>query len=146
MKKKSVLKNNSGLSEMVSFAGSLIIGILFLVAIIEGALLFSSVIKINNVAEMVSKQIQMSGAVDTETMKFLNSSLENSRIKEYHATITIKNPNGDEQATVDENSATDKKVQLQTQYTVILDGKVKFAEMFGEIHGKAVGISEVYSK
>lgn len=134
------------MSQAVEFAGILLIGFLVFMAILQGALLFNSVIRINNVAELVSKQIQMSGTVDTQTMNLLNSSLKNSRIKEYKATVTIENQTGNEQAVVTATSAPDKKVQLQTQYTVVLDGKVKFVGVLKEIHGKAVGISEVYSK
>lgn len=144
-KTKRILANNHG-SETVSFMGWVLVTVLLLSAAFECALLFSSVVKINDVAELLSKKVQLSGEVNTETQKLLNDCLKDSRIYNYEVTVTIQTANNTETVTFTETSIKTKKIQLNNSYTIIVKGNTPF--YFGEhqIQGKAVGISEVYSK
>lgn len=142
----NMMKNNKGTSESVSFLGWLFIATIGVLFLLQCALLFNSVTKMNDTAELLSKKIQLSGVVNSDTQKLLNDCLKDSRIHHYTATVTIQTPGGTETVTITEASATSKKVQLNHSYTVIVKGNTSFCGAEREIGGKAVGISEVYSK
>lgn len=147
-KAKKLMRNNRGVGDqyLQMGIGSLIV-MMFLYGVIESALLFTSVVKMNNVAELLSKKIQLSGAVNSETQKLLNDCLKGSRIHGYEATVVIQTSNGvQERVTITESGVTTKKIQLNNAYTVVVKGDTKFFAAEQELGGKAVGISEVYSK
>lgn len=143
---RNIMKNNKGISETASFIGWMLIAIMFLYGIVESALLFTSVVKMNNVAELLSKKIQLSGTVNAETQKLLNDCLKDSRIHNYEATVTIQTPSGTDTVTISESTVTTQNIQLNNSYAVIVTGDTDFCEAAKKIGGKAVGISEVYSK
>lgn len=144
--KKRILQNNQGMSELVAFAITSMIVVILLVALWQSALLFTSVVKINNVAELVAKKIQLSGMVDTDTQNLLNKALEDTRITDYTAVVTITSADGTTSTTITATTITSKKIQLNDTYTVQLQGHTKYFGVNKSVHGNAVGISEVYFK
>lgn len=145
-KRGDMMKNDKGMSDSVSFIGWLLIATIGVLFLLQCTLLFNGVTKMNDTAELLSKKIQLSGAVNGETQKLLNDCLKDTRIHHYTATVTIQTPSGTETVTITESSVTSKKIQLNNSYTVIVKGDTSFCGVDNKIGGKAVGISEVYSK
>lgn len=146
-KLKPLHNNRGGVDQHVQTAVILLLLTACFYFVIETAVLFTSVIKINNTAELMAKEIQLSGTVSQDTSALLNNALENSRLHNYTASVTIHTGGGERTVTVTpDGSAAQTVVQLGSAYTVITKAQTKF--LFGEkiIKGKAVGISEVYTK
>lgn len=146
---KQILKDNAG-SGISQYVATALVGILFmgfLAMLLPTISLYNAVQDVNATAKLISKNIQLIGAVDRNSVELLKDSLAQSNVEAYTATVEFEKDGINKTVTFQADTANvSEAVRLGTKYTVLVTGTAPFLWSDKTITGKSVGISEVYQK